>query len=280
MESPDVVLQSAGEPNSISHNPKQRDAPGFVCGICCDEPPPEDVFNLRCHHRFCKSCWRMYIEEKTKTEAQCTIPCMYEGCRTIITDGSISALLDPSTASRLVLVLINCLEPTSSFFDDRYHELLLNSFVTARSNLKFCPYPSCTETISSSVGTGSKHTFTTFVPTATCRNQHSFCFGCSIDSDHRPVPCHWVGLWLKNAREDAGTAQWIKANTRECPKCSNSIEKSGGCKSVLFSSNTPLHLIFPQVAWSAVTASFSFVGCVDRNGIYMVILMLCVAFGR
>lgn len=134
----------------------------------------------------------------------------------------------------------------STFLAVRYRELFLNSFVSARSNLKFCPYPSCTETISSSIGSGSKHAFTTFVPTVTCNNQHSFCFGCNLDSDHRPVLCHWVGLWQKNTREDAGTAQWIKANTRECPKCSNSIEKSGGCKLVSFLSNVPVHLISSQ----------------------------------
>jgi len=140
---------------------------------------------------------------------------------------------------------INRLKPISSFTAYRYRELLLISFVSARSNLKFCPYPSCNETISSSIGSGSKHTFTAFVPTATCNNQHSFCFGCNLDSDHRPVLCYWVALWQKNAREDAGTAQWIKANTRECPKCSNSIEKSGGCKLVSLLTNVSVHLIFP-----------------------------------
>ena len=141
-------------------------------------------------------------------------------------------------------MLINRFGLMSNLPARRYHELLINSFVSARSNVKFCPYPSCTEAISSSFASGAKHTFTTFVPTATCRNQHSFCFGCGSDSDHRPVLCHWVALWQKNTREDAGTAQWIKANTRGCPKCSNSIEKSGGCKSVSFSPNGRLHLTF------------------------------------
>ena len=231
MESPDAVLQSAGEPGSVGRNPVQQNTPGFVCGICFDKPPPKEIFSLRCNHRFCKSCWQMYIEEKLKTEAQCTIPCMNEGCRTIITDSSISAL-DPTAVSRRDLSLTSCLEFMSSFSAYRYRDLLANSFVSARTNLKFCPYPSCTETISSSVGSSSKHMFTTFVPTVTCSNQHSFCFGCNLDTDHRPVLCHWVSLWQKNTREDAGTAQWIKANTRECPKCSNSIEKSGGCKLV------------------------------------------------
>ena len=98
MESPDAVLQSAGEP-PISPKPKQQYTLGFVCGICYDEPPPEEIFNIRCNHRFCKSCWRMYLEEKIKTEAQCTIPCMHEGCRTVITDSSIFSL-DPVTTPR------------------------------------------------------------------------------------------------------------------------------------------------------------------------------------
>lgn len=100
MESSDAVLQSVGEPDSISHNPKKLNTRDFVCGICYDEPPPSEIYSLRCDHRFCKSCWQMYLDEKIKTEAQCTIPCMHEGCRTVITDSSISILSGPTTASR------------------------------------------------------------------------------------------------------------------------------------------------------------------------------------
>lgn len=100
MESSDTVLQSAGEPDSIGHNPGRQNISGFVCGICYDKPPPEEIFSLRCNHRFCKSCWQMYIEEKLKTEAQCTIPCMHEKCRTVITDSSFSVLLDSAGVSR------------------------------------------------------------------------------------------------------------------------------------------------------------------------------------
>ncbi|TFY60247.1 hypothetical protein EVJ58_g5278 [Rhodofomes roseus] len=42
-----------------------------------------------------------------------------------------------------------------------------------------------------------------------------------------------VEFWLKSAREDAGTSQWIKANTRTCPNCKNSIEKAGGCNRIV-----------------------------------------------
>jgi hypothetical protein len=47
---------------------------------------------------------------------------------------------------------------------------------------------------------------------------------------HRPLVCKLAETWQTAAREDEGTAQWIKANTRCCPKCKNNIEKGGGCK--------------------------------------------------
>jgi ariadne-1 len=62
--------------------------------------------------------------------------------------------------------------------------------------------------------------------------EHKFCFGCIIDSDHRPVVCGIALLWLKKCRDDSETANWIKSNTKECPKCMSTIEKNGGCKYV------------------------------------------------
>jgi hypothetical protein len=68
------------------------------------------------------------------------------------------------------------------------------------------------------------------VPSVRCGAGHAFCAGCGLDADHRPIVCPLAAAWIKNAREDAGTSQWIKANTRECPKCKGIIEKGGGCK--------------------------------------------------
>ncbi|KAJ3476707.1 hypothetical protein NLI96_g10972 [Meripilus lineatus] len=112
-----------------------------------------------------------------------------------------------------------------------FKELRRQSYVTAIPDLKFCPHPGCTETVSCTGGRGSS--LLTEVPIVRCGQSHPFCFGCGFDSDHRPLICPLISSWLKSAREDAGTSQWIKANTRSCPKCKNNIEKNGGCNRIL-----------------------------------------------
>jgi len=38
-----------------------------------------------------------------------------------------------------------------------------------------------------------------------------------------------VKKWQKKCEDDSETANWISANTKECPKCLSTIEKNGGC---------------------------------------------------
>lgn len=63
--------------------------------------------------------------------------------------------------------------------------------------------------------------------------EHRFCFGCNVDSDHRPVICGVARMWLKKCQDDSETANWIKSNTKECSNCQSTIEKNGGCKYVV-----------------------------------------------
>ncbi|KAL6308690.1 hypothetical protein BKA93DRAFT_866941 [Sparassis latifolia] len=219
MDSSALVLRDAGEPQnvpaSLEPRPSKRarlDTPTeFVCSICC-ETNPDDVFKLRCTHAFCEGCWQMYASAKIKEEGQCFFNCMQDGCQTFVDEPSVAKLVDERTFKR-------------------YKELVLQSYVSAYPHLRFCPHPSCTETVSCTGGVGSD--LFTEVPTVQCGASHWFCFGCGLDSDHRPLICKFVSIWLKNAREDSGTSQWIKANTRTCPKCQNNIEKAGGCNRIL-----------------------------------------------
>lgn len=111
--------------------------------------------------------------------------------------------------------------------------LLAQSFVSSNPSLRFCPAPSCNQTLQcTSVPIGSSTLLTT-VPTLSCSKGHVVCFGCGMENGHCPVICKIASLWVAS-KDDAGTSKWIEANTRRCPKCSNNIEKAGGCKYVLF----------------------------------------------
>lgn len=113
----------------------------------------------------------------------------------------------------------------------RFQELVVRDFVASNPNLKYCPYPSCTYTVSCP-SASSKSSLRSVVPTVSCGGSaaHKFCFGCPIDGDHRPVICGVAKMWLKKCRDDSETANWIKSNTKECSKCQSTIEKNGGCK--------------------------------------------------
>ena len=107
----------------------------------------------------------------------------------------------------------------------------MRHYVGNNKKLKFCPYPSCTYTVSCP-SAASKTALSSIVPIVNCAasEDHKFCFGCHIESDHRPVICAVAKLWLKKCRDDSETANWIKSNTKECSKCQSTIEKNGGCK--------------------------------------------------
>ncbi|KIJ60072.1 hypothetical protein HYDPIDRAFT_117794 [Hydnomerulius pinastri MD-312] len=193
--------------------PTPKPAP-FVCPICFDDS--QTAFSsLACEHTFCAGCWNAYITSKIREEGEHAIRCMAEGC----------ALIAPDLFVRTALA-----EDTPTW--ERFNELLVRHFVASNPNLKYCPYPSCTYTVSCP-SAALKSSLTTVVPSvmcgATASPPHKFCFGCPIESDHRPVICGVAKMWLKKCRDDSETANWIKSNTKECAKCQSTIEKNGGC---------------------------------------------------
>ncbi|KAL1609606.1 hypothetical protein SLS59_001113 [Nothophoma quercina] len=115
--------------------------------------------------------------------------------------------------------------PNMDTFAMRYHTLLTRTYVDDKENLKWCPAPDCKYAVQ--CGVKSKD-LDKVVPTVHCDCGHLFCFGCTL-ADHQPAPCSLVKKWLKKCEDDSETANWISANTKECPKCVSTIEKNGGC---------------------------------------------------
>lgn len=220
----------------------------FVCPICFDDSPQIRTLALDCEHTFCSGCWNAYLVSKIRDEGEHSVKCMAEGCALVCPDPFVRTVLVPSPGSPPGDPQQ---EEDNAKAWSHFQELLVRHYVGSNKRLKFCPYPGCTNTVSCS-SAADKSSLTSVVPTVSCGargigeqmtqsqsqqsgwgldgKEHKFCFGCHIESDHRPVVCSVARMWLKKCRDDSETANWIKSNTKECSQCQSTIEKNGGCK--------------------------------------------------
>ncbi|KAK0625361.1 hypothetical protein B0T17DRAFT_617461 [Bombardia bombarda] len=207
MDSPSRVLEAAGLSQTTAGPLKREVIPGFVCDICCNEEEGLQSFSIKCGHRYCVNCYSYYLSQKIAEEGEAArIQCPADGCSLIIDARSLEILVAPELKKR-------------------YHALLNQTYVEDKETLKWCPAPDCQNAIECPV---KKKDLDKVVPTVACLCSHRFCFGCRED-DHQPAPCELVKRWLKKCKDDSETANWISANTKECPKCNSTIEKNGGC---------------------------------------------------
>ncbi|TAQ85830.1 hypothetical protein B7494_g5852 [Chlorociboria aeruginascens] len=207
MDKPKKLLEEAGLGPSTSGPPKLEIIHGFMCDICCEDEVGLQSFAMKCGHRYCINCYTHYLSQKIKEEGEAArIQCPQDGCKRIMDAKSLDLLV-------------------STDLRNRYYELLTRTYVEDKEHLKWCPAPDCTNAIECSI---KKNQLDKVVPTVICDCKYRFCFGCIL-ADHQPAPCELVKKWLKKCADDSETANWISANTKECPKCNSTIEKNGGC---------------------------------------------------
>ncbi|OBS18287.1 hypothetical protein FPOA_10014 [Fusarium poae] len=207
MDRPEKVMEAAGLSSTTSSSPKLEVIPGFACDICCEDDEGLESFAMKCGHRYCVDCYRHYLTQKIREEGEAArIQCPSDGCGRILDSASLDVLVTPVLAGR-------------------YQELLNRTYVEDKDNFKWCPAPDCPNALECGV---KKKDLGKIVPTVECRCGYRFCFGCP-NPDHQPAPCDLVKKWLKKCADDSETANWISANTKECPKCNSTIEKNGGC---------------------------------------------------
>lgn len=209
MDSPEKVLQQAGVSSATTNRSFKLAAAldNFVCDICCDDSGEMDTVCISCEHRFCKNCYTQYLYQKIREEGESRrIQCPESECTLIVDEKTVELLVDKVTFAK-------------------YRELLNRTFVDDNDFLKWCPAPDCEYAVECNIPSTS---LTSVVPTVECNCSHRFCFGCTLN-DHQPCICALVNKWLKKCEDDSETANWISANTKECPKCHSTIEKNGGC---------------------------------------------------
>lgn len=111
MDSSQAVLREVGEPQNVVASPELSSRPSkrarldtpsedFMCVICCDTPSEDDIFEMRCAHKFCLPCWKEYTQTKIRQEGQCSFKCMQDGCATTVDEPSIKHLADVETYDR------------------------------------------------------------------------------------------------------------------------------------------------------------------------------------
>lgn len=208
MDQMEETLEGAGLGESSSTRPPRLEKiKGFACDICCEDDPDLKTFAMKCDHRFCIDCYKQYLYTKIKDEGEAArIRCPGEGCTRIVDSKSLDLLV-------------------SDDLRERYQELLTRTYVDDKENLRWCPAPNCVYAVECGI---KDKDLSRIVPTVLCQCGHFFCFGCS-HNEHQPAPCGLVKKWLKKCEDDSETANWISANTKECPKCNSTIEKNGGC---------------------------------------------------
>ncbi|KAM0327053.1 hypothetical protein ACHAQA_006176 [Verticillium albo-atrum] len=207
MDKPNKVLEAAGLGANVTGPPQLEAIPGFICDICCEDEAGLQTFALKCGHRYCVDCYRHYLNQKIREEGEAArIQCPAGRCGRILDSRSLDILVTAELSGR-------------------YKELLNRTYVEDMDALKWCPAPDCTNAVECSI---KKKDLDKVVPTVACGCGHRFCFGCIL-TDHQPAPCNLVKLWLKKCADDSETANWISANTKECPRCNSTIEKNGGC---------------------------------------------------
>ncbi|KAJ3018460.1 hypothetical protein HKX48_002885 [Thoreauomyces humboldtii] len=212
MEDSDRVLGRLGIPVPREEIGSVRQAYGagsFECPICCDDDVGgAETVALQCGHRFCRECSVAYVVEKISQGESGGIQCMEGVCKLKFDEDTLVRILPPETLSK-------------------YRELTLRAFVSDMPYLKWCPAPDCGYAVECHADVSEP---LLLVPAVRCHCDSSFCFSCTVTSDHRPCPCPLVKIFLSRSAEEALNANWYLTNdVRTCPKCAAMIEKNGGC---------------------------------------------------
>ena len=181
---------------------KTMDSSSTDCEICFLPLSHSSKAGLECGHLFCTDCWKEYLETKIVQDGvSLSIQCPSGDCQVLVNDATVLQLLKDSEHAT------------------KYELLITNNLVECNGLMRWCPAPNCHNAV---------HVSDAGMQEVACTCGHRYCFACGGDW-HAPVTCAMLKKWAKKCEDDSETVNWINANTKECPKCSNPIEKNGGC---------------------------------------------------
>ncbi|XP_027094172.1 probable E3 ubiquitin-protein ligase ARI1 isoform X2 [Coffea eugenioides] len=178
-----------------------------TCQICFEDVHANESTIMDCGHCFCNNCWTEHFIVKINEGQSRRITCMAHECYAICDEENVRNLVsgrDPHVA-------------------EKFDRFLLESYIEDNKKVKWCPsVPHCGNAIRVECDEYCE---------VQCACGVQFCFSCSSEA-HSPCSCLMWKLWTKKCQDESETVNWIKVNTKYCPKCYKPVEKNGGCNLV------------------------------------------------
>ncbi|KAL8036063.1 hypothetical protein ABFX02_12G135100 [Erythranthe guttata] len=198
-----------GECSNSKPEPVQEPEPTapstFMCEICVDEKPTEELFRvLGCSHSYCSECMSKYVGSKLM-ENITNINCPVSGCR---------GFLEPHHCRSIL--------PKPVF--DRWGDALCEAMILGSEKF-YCPFKDCSALLIDDKMGG-------VVLQSECPScNRLFCAQCRVPW-HLNISCAEFKKLDKNERSNddlmlmnlAKEKKWMR-----CPKCKFYVEKSEGC---------------------------------------------------
>jgi len=183
-------------------HPLQATETFLFCDVCAVTQASADFSHLSCRHLFCKGCWENHFGHQILQGLSTSLSCMSSNC-------------DTRAHEDFVLAHV-----TKESVRQRFKQLAFFDYIRSHPQLRFCPGNNCKYVVKAEKCVHKRATCTS------CKT--SFCYQCGGDY-HAPTDCETIKRWLTRCADDSETANYISANTKDCPKCNICIEKNGGC---------------------------------------------------
>ncbi|KAF5399973.1 RBR-type E3 ubiquitin transferase [Paragonimus heterotremus] len=161
------------------------------------------LYGLSCGHRFCADCWSCYLTAQISEGLITQLKCMAVSCGVSIPEDFVVTVIKGTPMK------------------DKYLSIIFQRMVMSHPALRNCAGADCSVIIHALESPKARR-----VSCSRCKCQ--FCFVCG-EPYHAPITCSMLKRWLRKCQDDAGTAIYMTAHTKDCPECHVCIEKSGGC---------------------------------------------------
>lgn len=100
------------------------------CEICFDDFDPKQMTEADCLHRFCNSCWNLYLTTQIVDGGLAeAISCAAHDCPIIVDEERVMKLVKDCKVK------------------NKYQEIVLNNFILCNKQMRWCPSPDCNSVI-------------------------------------------------------------------------------------------------------------------------------------